>query len=436
MISLIICISILLSIFIGFKAKINTGLVAIPFAYIIGCFLLHLKPANVISMWPISIFFVILTVSLFFIFAVINGTLEVISAKLLYKCRSFPLILPIAIFFISILISALGAGYYSVMVLMVPLAILICKKIKIHPLIGALCADCGAQVGSNFMISLNGVIYRKLITSEGFSDNQAFSTSISIFFTYLVMTFIIITALLLYSRKKSKNSQEVSTIIDLKKPDPFNKKQKANLYLILVFVVVLLIPPILNFIAPKNAAIAFVNSSLDVGFIATIFAVIASIMDLADPKEVISKVPWNTLIMISGVGMLVAVAIKAGTVNILAHWVGSNIPVFFVPIVLALVSACITAFGSFIGVAAPALFPVVYSISHLTGLNPIMLYTCITIGGLSAGISPFSAGGAMTLGFTVEEERHAMFKKELFVGLPICVLTSVFVSIIYFLIFR
>lgn len=435
MISLIICIALILSIIIGFKAKINTGLVAIPFAYIIGCFILKLKPADVISMWPIAIFFVILTVSLFFTFAVVNGTLETLAGKLLYKCRAFSLFLPIAIFLISVLIAALGAGYYSVMVLMAPLALIICKKIGINPLVGALCADCGGQVGSNFMISLNGVIYRKLITSEGFNDNQAFSTSISIFFTYLALTFIVIAGLLLYYRKKSANSEGI-TNIDLEKPQPFNNKQKTNLYLILLFVVVLLIPPILHAIEPKSATITFLNSSLDVGLIATIFAVIASILNLADSKAVLTRVPWNTLIMISGVGMLVAVAIKAGTVNLLAHWVGGNIPTFFVPIILALVAAIITSFGSFIGIAAPALFPVVSSISHLTGLNPAMLYTCITIGGLSAGISPFSAGGAMVLGFTPEEERDSMFAKEMFVGLPLCVGGAVIISIIYFFVFH
>ncbi|WP_175400843.1 MULTISPECIES: SLC13 family permease [Clostridium] len=435
MLSLIICIAILLSIFIGFKLRINTGLVAIPFAYVIGCFFLKLKPAEVISMWPISIFFVILTVSLFFTFAVVNGTLEVLSQKLLYGCRTFPILLPLAIFFISALIAALGAGYYSVMVLMAPVALIICKKIEIHPLVGALCADCGAQVGSNFMISLNGVIYRKLIIGEGFSDSKAFTTSISIFFTYLVMTFMIITLLILYYKRKRVSFQENASI-ELKKPEQFNQKQKTNLYLILIFVIVLLVPPILHFIVPKNANIAFLNSNLDVGLISTIFIVIASFLKLADSKEVLTKVPWNTLVMISGVGMLVAVAIKAGTVNILAHWVGGNIPVFFVPIVLTIVAAVITSFGSFIGIVAPALFPVVSSISHLTGLNPTMLYTCITVGGLSAGISPFSAGGAIVLGFTAEKERDDMMKKELFVGLPLCIGASVLVSIIYFFIFH
>jgi len=62
----------------------------------------------------------------------------------------------------------------------------------------------------------------------------------------------------------------------------------------------------------------------------------------------------------------------------------------------------------------------------------MLLYTCLTIGGLSTGISPFSAGGAIILGFTEESERDAMFRKELFIGLPVCIGFAVVVSLVYF----
>jgi len=141
--------------------------------------------------------------------------------------------------------------------------------------------------------------------------------------------------------------------------------------------------------------------------------------------------------MISGMGMLVAVAVQAGTIKLLANWVGSSIPVLLVPIVLCLIAAVMNIFGgNFVGVVAPALFPVIASISHVTGLNPILLYTCMTIGGLATGISPFSAGGEIILGFIPEKERDSMFSKEFFIGLPICVGVAVITTIIYFAIMR
>ena len=53
MLSIIIILSIALAIFLGYRTKINTGLFCIVFAYIIGCFVMGLKPKQVIAFWPI-----------------------------------------------------------------------------------------------------------------------------------------------------------------------------------------------------------------------------------------------------------------------------------------------------------------------------------------------------------------------------------------------
>lgn len=156
MISLTIGLALAVSIAIGRVRKINIGLVAIPFAYIIGAFFMHMKPSDVIDLWPTHIFFVILAISLFFGFAMANGTLAEIANGLLYRFRAAPVMLPVMILLVSVLISALGAGYYAVMVLMVPIALLVCRKIGINPLVGALCADCGGRWGRTLWSASTG----------------------------------------------------------------------------------------------------------------------------------------------------------------------------------------------------------------------------------------------------------------------------------------
>lgn len=53
--------------------------------------------------------------------------------------------------------------------------------------------------------------------------------------------------------------------------------------------------------------------------------------------------------MICGVGMLISVAIKAGTIKILAGWVGANIPVYLVAIVLSVIAGIMSFFSSTLG---------------------------------------------------------------------------------------
>ena len=90
MLSAVLVASIAVAVILGYKTKINTGFFCIAFAYLIGCFGMGLKTKELIGFWPVSTMFVILSVSLFYNFAVVNGTLEKMSASLLYMCCKFP----------------------------------------------------------------------------------------------------------------------------------------------------------------------------------------------------------------------------------------------------------------------------------------------------------------------------------------------------------
>lgn len=75
MLSFIIIAAIFIAVIIGYKTGFNTGFFAIVFAYLIGAFLLGMTPKEIISGWPVSTMFVIFSVSLFYNFALANGTL-------------------------------------------------------------------------------------------------------------------------------------------------------------------------------------------------------------------------------------------------------------------------------------------------------------------------------------------------------------------------
>ena len=115
MLGIFIIAAIAIAIFLGAKTKINTGLFCMVFAYIIGCFVMGLKPKEIIGFWPTSTMFVILSVSLFYNIAAVNGTLEKMSGSLLYTCRKFPGLLPYALLAVAIILSVMGATYFTVL---------------------------------------------------------------------------------------------------------------------------------------------------------------------------------------------------------------------------------------------------------------------------------------------------------------------------------
>ena len=193
----------------------------------------------------------------------------------------------------------------------------------------------------------------------------------------------------------------------------------------LVMMVVVLVFPLLKILVPGNAGIAYMAGKVDVGLVAIIFAVIALLMKLAPQKEAISKIPWNTIIMIAGAGMLIAVAVKAGTIKMLSAWVGANVPTPLIPLAFSIIAAIMSFFSSTTGVVAPALFPLIPGLAESTGLSAGALFACTVLGAQSSAISPFSSGGSLILGSTPkEEDRTTLFNKLLLRAVPVSVLAA------------
>lgn len=417
MISLFVVGSIVLAIILGYKTRINIGLFAIAFAYLIGCFGMGLSPKAVINMWPLKIFFIIFSVSLFYSFATINGTLEKLAEHLMYRCRNVPHLLPYAIFATSTLISGLGAGYYTVLAFMAPITLLLCQRTGMSMIIGAMSVSYGALAGANFMSSQSGIIFQGIMANAGISSDQAFVNSIGIFVSTAIIPVLVITSLIFFTKHR-KNMQQTAYNIEV--PSPFNKEQKTTLWLTIIMMALVLIAPIAHIVAPDNATVTYINSKMNIGLIASLFSVIALLLKLGDERKAIASLPWGTLIMICGVGMLISVAIKAGTIDLLASWIGTSIPSYLVPVAFGVVAAFMSLFASTLGVVTPALFPIVPSIAQSLSLDPMMLFICIVVGAQATAISPFSSGGSLILGACPNEEsRSKLFPQLLFRAAPI-----------------
>ena len=424
MLSVAIILAIALAIFLGYKTKINTGLFCIVFAYIIGCFVMGLKPKQVIGYWPTSTMFVILSVSLFYNFAAINGTLEKMSGALLYACRKFPGLLPYALLAVAVILSVMGATYFTVLAFLAPITLVICDESRMDKLTGAVAINCGALAGGNFPTSNLGVIFRGLAdtafeASPDVAAVETFGMEMKIFLFSVLFSLVLVTIF----RFVFKENRNIGKGVTFKKPEVFTKDQKITLSLMMIMMVVVLIFPLMQILMSGNAAIQYISSKVDVGLVAIVFAVIALLLKLAPQKEALAKIPWNTIVMIAGAGMLIAVAVEAGTIDALSTWIGSNVPKPLVPIAFSIVGAIMSFFSSTTGVVAPALFPLIPNLAASAGLTSSALFACTIIGAQSSAISPFSSGGSLILGSTPkEEDRNMLFNRLLMVAVPISVL--------------
>lgn len=424
MLGIIIITAIAVAIFLGARTKINTGLFCMVFAYIIGCFIMGLKTKEIIGFWPTSTMFVILSVSLFYNIAAINGTLEKMSGSLLYACRKFPGLLPYALLAVAVILSVMGATYFTVLAFLAPITLLICEESKMDKLTGAIAINAGALAGGNFPTSNLGVVFRGLADTayEANPDLTAidtFKAEMLIFLFAIAFSLILVTVV----RFGFKSNRNIGKGVEFKKPEPFTKDQKTTLTLMIAMMVLVLVFPLLKLFMPANETISMLAGKIDVGLVAIIFAVIGLLLKLAPQKEAIARIPWNTIIMIAGAGMLIAVAVQAGTIEALSNWIGSNVPTFLVPIAFSIVGAIMSFFSSTTGVVAPALFPLIPGLASSTGLSATALFACTVLGAQSSAISPFSSGGSLIMGSCGdEEERNTLFTRLLFTAVPLSVI--------------
>ena len=397
-ISILVILAILVAIVLGYITKINTGLYAISFAFIIAVCVMGLKATQLINMWPTRIFLVIVFVSLFFGFAIHNGTMKLIADNIIFACRRVPFLIPYAIFLIGIVLSGMGAGAYAIIAFLVPLSMAIAEKTGMNRLLAALSAIFGSAVGACFVISMGGVMVKGFVESNGYPDSGA-AFAWNNFWSGLIYNVIFITvAYVLLKGYKIK-------AIDIDKPEKANRIQKMNLWLIVGVALVMFLPLVIELIA-SNPVTKLMAAQFDITWIAAIGTVIALLLKIGDQKQVIASVPWNTIVLIGGVSVLIGVAIEAGTIDLLSSMVGSIQSKTLVIVTVVCAAGFMSFFSSTFGVVVPTLYPMVPIIAQASGVNPSILFTAIVLGAAATGVSPFSSAGSLALGAVFNDEHR------------------------------
>lgn len=383
-------IAIVAAIIIGWKMKVNAGIVAMGFAFIIEVFMVEGgKVSTVIGYWPTSIVFYLLAIALFFNYATSNGTMDLLAKNLLYALNGNAKLIPWVITIVCAIVAFLGAGA-STPAIIGPLAFSIGLNAGIHPILLAIAVACATTIGGDNPINgYGGVISKSLIEGTAFADS---ATQISYYVWINACVKQILVIGLCYIIFKGYQAKRV----DVQKPEEFNDVQKKQLTLLLIALVAMVVPAILNTWV-KTPVISRIAALCQPQAVMVFAAIMSVFMKLGDEKDVIRRIPMNTLILIAGMSMLLGVAKDAGMTDAIANIMSNSIPKFLVPAALVGFAAFLSFFSSGTGVVCPLLYPMVEGLSVNLGLNPVMLFSCIFIGAMSSSVSPFSTGGAMTI---------------------------------------
>lgn len=399
MIEIIISIgAILLVVIIGYKAKLNMGLLAILFSYIIGAFFLNMPTKEVLQLWPISLFLMLFSVTLFYSFAALNGTLEAVAKNVVYKARKAPWSMPIVLFVLGFVMSGIGAGD-SALVALIPIGMTIAVITNMNYLLATVSCVAGINIGSFSPIAAIGIFCRQLTAQVGgYSDEIANSIGNRMMLqSGAIFTISFILAYIIFKGYKI-------TVPVMDKPDVLTKVQKKNVILIICFVGILLLVPAVSRIFPSFSFFVFLRGKLELAFIAFIFSGIAMFMKLADEKEAFRKVPLQAITIIAGMGMLVGILSKLGALDMMANYLsGSFSSGLTVQILLGVFGGIMSLFVAGY-IVNTAFFPLVPALALGLAWNPGMMFAAVAIGAIATAVSPFSQIGGFTVSSITDED--------------------------------
>ncbi len=407
-------IGLILSLVISTKFSINAGILGLIVAWIVGGWMGKLSVTTLVGYWPTSVMFIAITTTLFFGVARENGTLTLFANKIMYATRKFPWFIPIALYLTSWVVGAAGAGAMAAQISLSAIGFAIAAQTGMHPLLVILAVFLGGGGGGGMFWSSEGANRIAFYTQTGLSDEVVSYSAIA----YSVYSFILFTILFLIGYVVFKGWKINTAELNMEKPAPYDRQQRSTLILIAVCLILVIGSALWKCFWPSELS-KYLAGQLSIQMVCLAGFVVAFFLKLADSKAVMKRIPWDLILNIGGMCVMIKVLINCGITDMVADVFAGDIPKIVIPVLFFIMAGVITLFSNFT-VIYPLLMPLVPVVAAAAGCNSVTLFTAMCLGSFTPGISPFSTGGACCLsGCPDEKMRQELIPKQFIMSLVI-----------------
>lgn len=381
----------------------NIGLIGMAFAFIIGSWAGGADTYEIISYWPTSIMFILIVTSWFFGYASLNGTLAGVADRIVYATRKVPWFSPISVFLTSFIISGLGIGVWGI-VFVAPIGFVIAKRGDFNPLLVVIATNVGALATGGLQWVAGGPTNAGLLMAAGWETKEA--SKLAVQFGYASIVPCIIAYLVCYFLLRGYKAK----LVEMEAPKPFTTVQKKTLAVLLAVMLANMLPLILYFLWPCNVTV-FLKDHCNIQFWSIVGAIACMVLKLGDEKEIIEKkIPWNAVILICGVSMLIQVAVQHGLSDVIGSWINLNFPTWMIPAAFALFGGLLSFFCSAMSVVYPLMLPMIYGmIANGSEVSALACVTALILTACYTGMCPFSQNGALMLASADAETKNYLF---------------------------
>lgn len=411
-------IAVLLTVF----KDINLGFMSLGLALVIGVYFGGEKVNTLVSGFPTNILLMLAGTTYLFGIAQTNGTLDKMTKYAIKSVRGKVAILPIVLFFLAFILASMGPGQIPVATLLAVPVMAIAEEVGVSPLLMALVVGNGAQAGAMSPVSPTGVITAGILHKwGGVATTWSITLWMNMLITHIVIAviaYIVFGGLKLLKRTDSTQSQTLANMA----VDPFTKNQWLTLIGILVLIV------------------AVLGFKMDVGFGGFLIGTILILLKVGDEKAAIKSMPWGTIIMVTGVTVLVNLMSKIGGIKLFASIIAWMSTPFTSTLVVGFWSGLVSAYTSTSAFIIPSFLPMVQDLAKQLGMNSpaqlLSLVSSVIVAGHLTDLSPLSTTGAVFIGQAgPKTDKKKLFNGMMAWGLSMSVVGAI-ISWVFFTILR
>lgn len=359
---------------IAFFLKVNIGILSILAAVVLGLGSGQFTGKQIISGFSSSLFLTLAGITIIFGIVTGNGSLELLMKKLIAKLGRATVLVPVVFFIFCWLVSAAGPGLIPTAALVAVMAIPVARETGYNPLMIGMIGVHAANAGRFTTLTVEGELVNTILAEQGYTESILTPLCLSV--TIIAVILSVVTWAWYKSWKVKPVAPE-----SLDAGGKFDRNQILSLIGMLVMVLLILV------------------GGLNAGLSALCVAAVLFLLRVADEKTIFKKMPWGTIFMVIGVGMLMNLVIELGGIDLLSSYLASIMTPNTAASLSAVTGGVMSWFSSTLGVVMPTLLPTVSSIIDSVGGNVTVLEIVgsIVMASSSAGLSPASTAGSLIL---------------------------------------
>ncbi|MDQ0971547.1 di/tricarboxylate transporter [Neobacillus niacini] len=403
----IITLIVLLSMFIiGSVISVNMGVLGIVAAFIVGTYVSGLSIDDLYAAFPVDMFILLAGVTYLFAIALKNGTLDLIISGGLKLVKGNVGLLPWVLFFLSALLSAVGASTVAVGPILFPIALRLAFQHKINPILMGTLISTGMYAGSFSPLNIFGLVVNGIMESEKI-PHSPIMLFINCFIFYVLISVVVFLAfggLRLLKHHNNRSVLEVAAAVEGGNSAVIKTNDHgATWYKIATLSGIGLL---------ITLALAF---KMNMGFGALMIGLVLALMAPKDQGDIIKQMPWGVMLMVCGIMTYVGVMEKVGTMEFMTNQIAAIGNPVMASLMASYVGGIVSAFASTTGFLA-AVIPLSAPILQDPTMSSIGVVSALAVAASVVDISPFSTNGALIMANVQGVNERLFFRKLLMIA--------------------